>query len=105
MKHYIEVIGSVDSVYVGPFSHHFAAVAYADREKAQKPQFDFYVMTEVEMQISVAEFGPAPIQAPDAEPDPIETALRAIEEALGGFALAPIGWEQWFSYAASGEWR
>jgi hypothetical protein len=64
MKFYVNVLGSYDCTFVGPFSTHEAAEAWASNEKPGKPQFDFYPMSENDMRANIAEFGECAIQEP-----------------------------------------
>jgi hypothetical protein len=61
---YVEVIGSQDASFVGPFADLAAATAFADRERKARPQFDFSPMTEAQRQASIAQYGDIPLTDP-----------------------------------------
>jgi hypothetical protein len=69
MPHYVEVIGPYDGVFVGPFETVLDAAVYKEEFIHAKGNvvFDLYVITQAEMDKSIAEYGPIPLQAPDWE--------------------------------------
>jgi len=61
--HYILVITPHDQIFVGPFDSAEEAHRYNDTNVWH----DGYVMSEAEMRDNIAEHGPCPIQAPEAQ--------------------------------------
>lgn len=62
--HFVEVIGSMDQVFVGPFDSHGTATAWLAKAKP-RAGFDMCVMSESEMRASVAEYGKIPVITPE----------------------------------------
>lgn len=63
--YFVEVVGPLDAVYVGPFDvfDHAEAHAYAISER--NPIFQTCVFDKVGMDKQIAEYGNIPLQAPE----------------------------------------
>lgn len=61
---YVQVTGSYDAVFVGPFETMQGALNYQHGEQYVKPQFDYVVMDSEAKAISESKYGKLPIQAP-----------------------------------------
>lgn len=60
--HFVQIIGTQDSVFVGPFATHDEAEAFAGKNrKGRENTADFYPMSESDMRENIAEFGEVPI--------------------------------------------
>jgi hypothetical protein len=66
---YVQVVGPLDAVYVGPFYSRSDAHDHATGIVARhSPMFDTAVMTQAEVEQAQLEYGMIPMQSPDAWP-------------------------------------
>jgi hypothetical protein len=63
MKFYIEIVGPMDQVLVGPFLDRHAAELYAT---TISETFERFVLDENEMKKSIETYGNIPIQSPSS---------------------------------------
>jgi hypothetical protein len=59
--HYVNVLGSYDSTFVGPFLTHEDATRFKSRVPKQ---FDVWVLSQRELDANFEEFGKAKIESP-----------------------------------------
>ncbi len=62
--HYILVLGSYDSGFIGPFPNREYAESYMEVRRIVAPQFEYSVFTEVEMRENVRDFGECAVYEP-----------------------------------------
>lgn len=63
---YVEVVGPLDAVYVGPFEQFDHADAHANAIVIRNPIFTTVVMDKPGMDKQIALYGNIPLQAPES---------------------------------------